>query len=176
MALRIPQNQIIYKYTPGKEYIFNSTYREYIGYYYEMSGKKYAGKEYNSNAPILISMKSPNINTLLTKASTYIYGRISNVNIPNNKVSSINFIPTDEDTQKGQSVRYFASKNTISPTIIKEIDKETYNKLQTDPLYITVSIKVYIDGDALDNTYTFDSKEVDQAEKKLPGIKTFLAV
>ena len=41
MGLRVPQNQIVEsKYTSGNEYMFAKTYKEYKGYYYEMSGKK----------------------------------------------------------------------------------------------------------------------------------------
>ena len=43
MGVRVPQNQIIEsKYTSGNEYMFAKTYKEYKGYYYEMSGKQFA--------------------------------------------------------------------------------------------------------------------------------------
>ena len=50
MGLRIPQNQVVQsKYTAGKEYIIESTYREYQGYYYEFNGKYYEGNTFNFN-------------------------------------------------------------------------------------------------------------------------------
>ena len=87
MGLRIPQNQIVAnKYTIGKEYMYKDTYREYQGYYYELNNKLFTGKEFNSNAPELILIPKNNnvpsgFNSLLTKASTYVYGRISKTKI-----------------------------------------------------------------------------------------------
>ena len=54
MGVRIPQNQIVYKHTAGGEYMFESTYKEYQGPYYEMSGKIFAGKEVTTSAPVLV--------------------------------------------------------------------------------------------------------------------------
>ena len=90
MGLRVPQNQIVTsKYTSGKEYIFNSTYREYIGYYYELNGKLFAGKEFSTTSPELIRINSNKVNNLLTHPSTYVYGKISGVKIPNIKITQL---------------------------------------------------------------------------------------
>jgi hypothetical protein len=177
MPIRVPQNQIVTsKYTAGKEYIFNDTYREYIGYYYELNNKFFAGKEFNTNSPELIRMNSDSINRLLTNPFTYLYGKISKIKLNNNKFTPIYFLPSEDEAKKGQVLRYFAQKINFNPILIKEIDKETYNKLVSDPLYITVSIINYIVGDALDdnNNYIFDVDSLDKAEKQMPGIKAFL--
>ena len=58
MSVRIPSNQIVKsKYTIGKEYMFESTYREYQGYYYELNGKLFAG---NMTLPSMFSVKLSN--------------------------------------------------------------------------------------------------------------------
>lgn len=175
--VRIPQNQIIKsKYTAGKEYIFEKTYREYTGYYYELNGKKYAGKEYNTNSPILIPMKSPNINKLLTTAATYVYGKISGIKLDSiNKIPSITFVPTEKESKEGQTIRYFTSKINTNPILIKEINKEVYNQIQSNPLYKSVSIRFNIQPSVDGQSESFfNQADLDQAEKDLPGIKAFL--
>jgi len=55
MALRIPKNQIITgKYTLGKEYVILSSYAPYQGYYYNLNGRTFAGKEFDPKAPEII--------------------------------------------------------------------------------------------------------------------------
>jgi hypothetical protein len=58
--------------------------------------------------------------------------------------------------------RYFSSKINIKPTIIKEISKDTYDSLQGNSLYQT--------------TFIGPTQSIDQAEKQLPGLKTWLSV
>ena len=62
--------------------------------------------------------------------------------------------------------RYFTKKVTTNPIIIKEINKDTYTQLVNNPFYQTI---------AIDGTKIFSgSKTLDEAEKKMPGIKAFL--
>jgi len=62
--------------------------------------------------------------------------------------------------------RYFAKKLNINPFLIREINAETYLMLSKDPLYQTV---------VLDGVQIFSgSKSLDEAEKKMTGIKSFL--
>jgi hypothetical protein len=186
MGLRLPQNQAVTsKYTSGKEYMFNSTYREYIGYYYELNGKTFAGKEFNINALELIRFNSGKVNDLLTHPSTYIYGKISGTKITQTKITSLPQ-PTPpstndlyETTSENQginsrvssltllndpstSLQFYCSK--INSNIIKLIDENTYVKLQSDPLYKTTYI----------GTYNNKTQTPNDAEKQLPGIKAFL--
>lgn len=162
MGLRIPQNQIVQsKYTSGGEYIFENTYKEYQGYYYEANGKIFAGKEPTLNAPVLIPVSRDEVgsnflNLLLTSAATYVYGKISKTKIPNTKVSSV--IYNNED-----NVRYFSYQ--ITNKIIKEINKDTFDKLKLDPLYKTVQ---------LTHNPGFSEQELNNAENNIPGIKTFV--
>jgi hypothetical protein len=161
MGLRIPQNQVVQsKYTAGKEYIIESTYREYQGYYYEFNGKIFAGKELNVDAPILLPIPKNNnnigINSLLTSAATYIYGKISKNKLTNNK-------PSSHVYQYNSEIRYF-SYQTINK-LIKEVNEETFNTFKSNPLYKVISLSFKKD---------FDPKELDDAEKTIPGIKEFL--
>ena len=161
MGLRIPQNQVVQsKYTAGKEYMLESDYREYIGYYYELNGKTFAGKELNLNAPILLPIpknnNNPGINNLLTRAATFLYGQLSGVKLNNNK-------PTSYVYQYNSEIRYF-SYQTINK-LIKEVNEETFNTFKSNPLYKVISLSFKKD---------FDPKELDDAEKTIPGIKEFL--
>lgn len=169
MGFRVPKNQIIKsKYTAGKEYMFVSTYREYQGYYYESSGKIYAGEKYDSAAPELIKINSTNVNRLLTNPFTYIYGKVAKNNTikftSTPSVSSVIFDPNSQTTQFTN--RYFTHKVNISPIVIKEISKDTYDKISTDPIYNKIVVKWNNEGD---NTIA-----IAEAEKKMPGIAAFL--
>jgi hypothetical protein len=159
MGLRIPQNQTVTsKYTSGKEYMFVETYREYIGYYYELNGKLFAGKEFDLKAFELIKIDSSKVNKLLTNPATFTYGKVSGMKIPSAKPFS-HIYQYDSDT------RYFAY--IFTKNLIKEISKETFESLTSDPLYKTVSL-TYQKG--------FSPEELNKAELIIPGIKTFVSV
>jgi hypothetical protein len=162
MGIRIPQNQIVTnKYTAGKEYMYKDTYREYQGYYYELNNKLFVGKEFNSNAPELMLLpKNNNIpfgfNSLLTKASTYVYGKISNIKI--NSETPLSFIYNYDS-----NVRYFSYQ--INKKQIKEVNEDTFKTFQTNPLYILTKLNF---------TSGFNEQELKEAEIKIPGITTFV--
>ncbi len=177
MALRIPKNIIVTsKYTSGKEFLIKNSYTEYKGYYYELNGKTFAGKNFDVNAPELEKITSSNLNLLLLRASTYLYGKLSNTTIPikPDQPQSYVFNPTKEDYDNGFAIRYFYKKINISPTIFKEISKDTFNEYKTNSLYQTISIR-YIFGASADQN-KFDPIGVEQAEKEMPGIKAFLEI
>ena len=84
MSIRIPQNIIVEsKYTSGNEYIIIDTNIIYKGYYYEMNGKIFAGKEFDINAIELIKLLPKNINPFLLQVSSYVYGKLSNIKLNN---------------------------------------------------------------------------------------------
>lgn len=158
--MRIPANTIETKYTSGNEFVFEYNYKYYQGYYYEFNGKYFAGKKFNANAPKLIKAKSDNVNSLLTNPKTFMYGSISQQTLP--LVSK--FIPVaksnlDTDTEGNET--YYAKKLNTTSVLIKEIDKKTFDKLQQDPFYKVVSLKP-------------DRSNLDDADKQMPGLKTFL--
>lgn len=158
MSVRIPSNQIVKsKYTIGKEYLIESTYKEYQGYYYELNGKFFAGKTFNTNAQVLIKLDPITANHLLFNPLTYLYGKISKMNINSQQVKSIIY----PDGVPG--TRYYAYQ--ISQNLIKEINKDTFNNIQSDTLYRTV---------ALTDNGGFNDKELALAEAKIPGITVFV--
>lgn len=158
MAIRIPSNITVKsQYTAGKQYMYESTQREYQGYYYEMNGKVFAGKEFNSNAPTLLKITPNNINSLLTTVATYVYGKITGAKLPSNGQPPSFLFQYDSNT------RYYSYQ--INKKLIKEIDESTYKSFSKNPLYKVVSLS-YKGG--------FDTIELSNAEKNIPGITTFV--
>ena len=161
--MRVPSNIIEIKYTPGNDFVFSLNYKYYQGYYYELNGKTFAGKEFNADAPELVRSNNNNVNTLLTNSKTYIYGFLSKVKLNNVSPSSI--------ISKGNisgGMRYFSKKNNTNPILIREITEETFKQYQNDPFYQVISIEFPEGG------YFGNQKSLDEAEKKMPGIKTFI--
>lgn len=154
--MRVPANIIEIKYTSGNEFVFLFNYKFYQGHYYEFNDKFFAGKEFNVNDPELVKANSKDINTSLTNPKTFVYGSLSNIK-PNNKR------PTSFIYKNEGDVRYF-TYNTTSK-IIREINKKTYDDFKDDPYYISVALN-YKGG--------FSNIELDEAESKIPGIKTFI--
>jgi hypothetical protein len=161
--MRIPSNIIEIKYTPGNDFVFSPNYKYYQGYYYELNGKIFAGKEFNANSPELIKPNSNNVNALLTDSKTYTYGFLSKIKLNNTSPSSI--------ISKGNingGMRYFSKKNNTNPILIKEITEETFKQYQNDPFYQVISIEFPEGG------YFGNQKSLEDAEKTMPGIKTFI--
>jgi hypothetical protein len=157
MGLKIPQSQIITgKYTIGKEYVVLSTHTEYQGYYYELSGKTFAGKEFNTKAPEIIKITSGKFNPLLSNPSTSLYAKVSDTKLSNKKAIPYNF-------NYNSNKRYF-TYHTVNK-LIKEVNKDNFLSLTSNPIYIIVSLS-YIGG--------FVETELDQAEKQIPGIRVFI--
>jgi hypothetical protein len=151
----IPNNIIqTGKYTQGGEYRVASTNTPYQGYYYELNGSFYAGKKYNKNAPELIPENKTN--KLLNVSSTATYSAISGISSQNLQLPLIRSKQFIADS----AIRYFCRQITVQPILIKEIDKETYDNVKTNPLYQT--------------TYIGNDQTIDQANTQLPGLKAWL--
>ena len=164
--MRIPSNIITEnQYTAGKEYMYLATYKEYIGYYYIANDRYFTGKTYNSNSSSfeLIKIEKENTNLLLTQASTYIYGLISKVKINNPSPSSI--ISTGNING---GTRYFSKQTNTTPILIREISKDTFKQFQNNSFYQVISI------DFPEGGYFGNQKNLDDAEKQMPGIKAFI--
>lgn len=161
MNINLPQNSI--KFTSGGEYILANTQKEYKGYYYVLYNKIYAGEKINANNPELIKITSDNSDEFKNKLlnnnniSSFYYGLISKVNILKN--DNVVSIPWDESRE----VHFFCLKKNTN--IIKEIDKETYNILKSDPLYKTTYTGYY-------ENYRYQTPQ--EAEKDIPGIEAFI--
>ena len=158
MGTKIPSNLITTNYTSGKEFVYVSDNKHYQGYYYEINSKFFVGKEFNNNAPEIIKLTSSKINPLLLKAATSLFGRLTGIKLDDIKVPSFFY------NYQGD-IRYFLSKNNTSPLLIKEIDKKTFDQFQNDSLYSSVSL-TFKGG--------FSENELKEAEKKIPGITTFV--
>ena len=132
-------------FTNGKEYILSTTKEEYKGHYYKIStGKLYTGKN-SIDKPNILLIPTP---LLFNPSEPPHQADISFNDGPiifelpyNNSPQNIRFIPlfnptlpTDQDKQNGQFNRYFCKKTNELKYL--EIDKETYNQLQSKDLKI----------------------------------------
>lgn len=154
----IPNNIIqTSKYTQGNEYRIASTNVPYQGYYYELNGSFYAGKEYKSNSPELIPESKTN--KLLNFPPTALYSAISGVSSQDLQLPVIKSVQNNFSSVNIKE-RYFCRQITIQPILIKEIDEETYDNVKANPLYQT--------------TFIGKNQDIDQANAQLPGLKDWL--
>jgi hypothetical protein len=146
--MRAPKNLVKVKYTMGEKYV-DSNFIPYTGYYCELRGKAYPGKVY----------------TGISKPLKLISSLVSN-----NKISNYVFIPDGKE----YTLRYFIKYINTIPIYLKEIDSTTYNKVKDNPLYQTIALtfNVYSQGPTANGF--FNINEVEQANKKMPGIKLYL--
>jgi hypothetical protein len=157
--MKIPANIIVEnKYTQGNEYIEEKTNKNYQGYYYELNGLLYAGKSYSDNALKIIPITDRNkmLTQGLSVATFSVVSGITSQDLEQQPVPSI-YVNTESDLVP---VRYFSSQVNIQPKIIKEISKETYDSLKTNSLYQT--------------TFIGPTQSIEQADKQMPGLKSFL--
>jgi hypothetical protein len=156
--MRIPANVIeTGKYTSGGEFVYKLNQSPYKGYYYILNERFFEGKEYKADAQEIIQIKESN--TLLYRLATAAFSLASGVTSQNLRQKPV---PSFQANIEGvfTPVRYFSRKINVKPTVIKEISKETYDSLQGDSLYQT--------------TFVGPNKNINQAEKELPGLKAFL--
>jgi hypothetical protein len=161
--MKVPANIIETKYTSGNEFVFSFNYKYYQGHYYEINGKFFVGKEFNANAPELIKADSKEINPLLTNAKTLIYGSLSKINLNTPPPPSI-----INKSNISSGVRYFFKKLNNNPILIREITEETFNQYKGNSLYQTISI------DFPEGGFFGEQQSLNDAEKIMPGIKTFI--
>jgi hypothetical protein len=154
----IPANKIQKgKYTIGGELIDKITNIPYKGYYYILNNLYFVGKDYNSNARELIKVSDSNklIEANFSAANYSLISGITSQDLQTPKVNYLQFNTSDDPT------RYFYKKvNENNPIVIREIDKENYDKIKNNPLFQT--------------TFLDDKKSLAQAEKELPGLTLFL--
>ena len=81
MAVKLPLNQSVkYQYTMGGEYVLPSnTEIPYIGYYYELNGRAFAGKEFRYDAPEILKNTLKSSNPLFQNPETLNYAKLSKV-------------------------------------------------------------------------------------------------
>lgn len=122
----IPKNKIQSNlYTSGGELIYASDKKEYTGYYYKLyNGKIFSGKTPNDPTTQELFSRTVDNPSDFPKQSPTPYSPL---------------IPTAQDYQNGEFIRYFVCRRNQSLFI--EIDKVTFDKYQQkDP---TISWKLY---------------------------------
>jgi hypothetical protein len=162
MALNIPKNKIVTKYTSGGEYIVKDTNVPYQGYYCEVNNTLYAGKDYNSKAPILISKADQN--QLLQNKNTAAYSVTSGITSQQLQQQKPTSLPNAYRAPNDTNPRFYCRKTNEQPIIIKQISEEDYKRLSNTPLYQTTYIGIYNNK---------NQSPVD-ANKQLPGLELYL--
>jgi hypothetical protein len=196
MPARNPRNQVKTNlYTQGGEFIYKSTGLDYVGYYYTINNKAYAGtdpvtsriitvKETSLSIPVIKQVEpielDINPNSLSAGADTNILHTVGNVagffteayNFAKSNLETAQYIKdkvfpskTITNAQPRVGLHYFIQNSTDQNKIIKETDLTSYNQLQKDPVYKTVSID-FLSPDA--------EKQIEDGEKIIPGLKTFI--
>ena len=176
-------------YTKGDEYILSTTKQNYTGPYYKIfTGQKYTGKNPQDGPNILllpnpaervegstdpnqIEYVFPNVNIIENdfSSNSYSYNTIHPEITPRSIPQFNVTLPTDKDKQLGAFTRYFCKKNNELKYL--EIDKDTYNLLQTKnkqiafDLYTGYSILWYIKGEK-EKIYKANKSIVNSTEQK----------
>ena len=152
--IQIPKNRIVEdQYTNGTGIGKNITLRfvkskiPYVGFYNIVSGTKYfTGKEYNKESKPLEKYN------LIQTASKLIAA-----------AGSVPVLANSLTGQKANNIRYFYKDLTKKDISIKEIDKETYNKLSTGG---TMTYQVI--------PFNSNNQSLDDVNKQMPGLREFL--
>ena len=162
------------KSTPGGEFIYKETGKDYNGYYFEDYKKRYfAGSSPDSRGSELIKVKTSIPGQLLDSTTTTLIQALKGLFRPTVKKS---------DKNKGTITRYFVqAKNTKR---ITELDNDNYLLVKkTQPNYALATIEWIIKGPAEDknfNGYPFEGaasknkKAIEALESQMPGISIFI--
>lgn len=211
--MRTPANLVIKGYTAGKEYTYKKSTNFYIGPFYKLRNKYYAGKDYDPDAKqleIVPVVKTKAINNPDSFLYNFLAGAKSGLNSPpilnkrptkTQALESIQaankqgFVPVvgvnyDADSQSIQTnadqiqqlstpvevKRYFFRQTTsIKPLEYRfgEINEQQYNQTQSRPNYVTAFFtETRIEGEKPSP----NPDELNEAEKKMPGLKKFLGI
>jgi hypothetical protein len=168
--MRYPKNQIKEnQYTSGGEFVLVDSGKIYTGYYWQFKDNYYVGKAPNNNNNLVQikkitpqDIKKIEIKNRISPSAAFALG-----NNVINKLSSITAF-TSKVPQSTDEMRYFSKKINETPFIIKEIDQDTFDTLKTNPFYQTTSI--------LGSLIFPGSKELDQANQQMLGLKAFLGI
>ena len=158
MRVRVPLNQILFKYTSGNEYIVLSTQKEYQGYYYELNNKFFSGKEFTDKSLEIIKITSSKVNKQQQNPSTEVYSKISGISSTDNEVSS-QPVGGNVPEVDFNSINFYCKK--VNSNSIKQIDENTYLKLTKDPIYQTSFVGIFNNR----------SKSLDEANTEIPGLR-----
>ena len=153
-----PKNKVSpSQYTKGNEYVFASSGKDYIGYYYKaFDGKYFTGQtpSYDDFELVPKSVNSPGSDDYLFVRSKD--NRILNILNPDLKSLPQTILPkpsvvfpTDKGYTNGFFTRYFMRR--VNGDVISEINRVTFNDLSQDnkynsALYVTTSLPWRISG------------------------------
>jgi hypothetical protein len=161
-------------YTNGKELTLSTDGTFYKGPYYELStGKKYTGKTPEDGINIELSPITSNPILSITPEDNQIYLTQNPISktLPTRSIPQFNSpLPTTQEQQNGQFVRYFCKKTNELKYM--EIDSNTYNKLKVkDPkiawdLYNPTQIIWLIQGNQ-EQVYNSNKGSVQSIEQNL---------
>jgi len=132
--MKVPSNIISENlYTIGKEFVFANSYKDYQGYYYEISDKFFAGREFNPNAPRLLKLNSSEVDPLRLKPQTSTYANLKRTRISTNKIPSI---PLELTT----GIKYLAKQINLVPIRIIFTTEKTYREANRYPGFIFTAV------------------------------------
>lgn len=166
--IKLPKNQSIkLNYTALKEgYVYLKTNEPYVGYYYEINGRTFAGRTFSSEAPEIIKFDANDNNALLRNPDTEMYAKLSGMTVNDKvKITSLPFSFEDTNVDWAEPIdelprnRYFIRH--IITGVIQHVDQDTYKRLSIDPLYQAEIL------------YS-DKNDIDEMDKRMPGLKSFL--
>ena len=155
------------KYTIGGEFVLVNSKADYQGYYYEFQGRFFVGKAFNILAPEIIKKEPTPENEFFEEGENENFRSISfmptsskfpSLPLNNSAISSTN------QQDNTNSFRYFVKQINTNPILIKEISRETYNSLLSNPLYQTLIIPAN----------NINTTILERADKIMFGIKDFL--
>lgn len=162
------------KSTPGGEFTFKDTGKDYKGQYFEDYKKRYfAGANPDSRGAELIKVKTQIPGQLLRPAVAFLAQAIQSLFKPKVKQS---------DKNKGNVTRYFVQSKSTKK--ISEVGKDDYVNVKTNLRnYNLATVDWNIKGPANDqmiNGYPFEGaasknkKAIQALESQMPGISTFV--
>lgn len=105
--------------------------------------------------------------------------------IPDDNIRTHVVTPVDVDYNRGFITRYFAQKVTDSNSAIFEVNEKVFSRLQSNPMYVAVSLKWRITGPK-ETTYREDGQVLDVSVSesnrraillhydKIPNLKLYL--
>jgi hypothetical protein len=178
---RNPKNQIKSDlYTSGGELIIASSGVDYIGYYHVINNQAFAGKKQGEFATEIILDVAPELvpagtqsnflsdigNTVGFFTDAYAFAKS---NLEAAKSIADKYIPSKslKTNTLREGIHYFSQNKLDADKIIKEIlsSDVSLSSLQKDPTYIIVQI---------DFSSPDVDKQIEEGNKQIPGLKTFV--
>jgi len=182
-----PKSQVkINLFTKGSQLREISSQKEYIGYYWKTSkGEYFSGRNPSDGTPISLELipevGKNSFSTITLSEDNNLYNNLKGINISQTLIvpSYQKPIPTQQDYEIGNFIRYFVKK--VNENIYTEISKNTFDKLRNnDPNYASFLYKIFnltwtIKGDK-DLVSQTNEKIVSTTERNLRivGLKSYL--